>query len=72
MIWRGVFDFHESCAQERFESFVIIAGQMVERRRNLDEALQKLLVGLMRFQPDGFPRFMRVKESAGIKKFDAV
>ena len=67
----GIFDFGKPCSKERLRAGEVIAGMMMERRGDLDDALKAAAFDASRFQPDFFPGFVRFKETPRIEMIAA-
>jgi hypothetical protein len=69
-LWR-TFELCCSRAQQRLGAQQIPTGMVMERRGNLDQALQKPLLVARCREPDFFPHFVCVKEAPRIEELDA-
>jgi hypothetical protein len=58
----------EGRSQERNGSRAVAALKMVERRSDLDQALQESLLRFLRREPHRFPVFVGFEERVGVKQ----
>jgi hypothetical protein len=60
-----------AAAEERFGADAIAAKEVEEGGRNLNDALEKSLVGFQSREPEHFPGFVSFEKLAGVEQADA-